>query len=171
MADVFLKVFERGGFGLVIVGLGYLLMRFMFTRGVKSFDDMTQQSMQATRDQTAAIDRLAGALQKSSEVQAIAVGGLTDRLAKMEGKVEVFGALAARGARTAPPALARAAVEAFDDSSVEGDGRKTPVHGVPIPNYVPTIEQHQLPPLPPKRVTPPSGYRAPARPATKGDKR
>lgn len=116
------KLAERGGIPLVILVLAYLLLRFMATRGVKAFDRMgatfQANTTQITTSMTNAMREMATAVGSASEANTKALGLLTERVSRMEGKVDAFGMAAVGGDR-------RDAVEMIR-------GEDTGTHEIPI---------------------------------------
>lgn len=168
-ADVIIKLWDKGGVPLLLlVGL-YLIAKFIASRFVKALDGVGA-------DTKASITKIADAVTVSSQAQVSALAGLTERVSRMEGKVDTLGQLAVREAQSLPPQLAppqlaplhpravavASVVEVFDD-----DGN-TPI-GVPIPEP----QSHPMIPSLPPRKTPPKGtaYAVHARPGTKGGAR
>lgn len=158
-ADVIIKLWDKGGVPLLLlVGL-FLIFKFGAGRFVKALDNVSKTT-------TDSITKIADATTTASAAQVVALGDLTARVSRMEGKVDTLGQLAVRAAGEAQPTRATAiaaVVEVFDDEGA------TPI-GVPIPEP----QSHPvIPSLPPRTKTPAKGtaYSVHARPGTKGGAR
>lgn len=156
MSVDWVKLWEKGGVPLVMIVAVFLLFRFIGRRGVKALDHVATT-------QTNSMQMIATSVQTSSTAIVGALGQLTDRVSRMEGKVDTIGQLAMREVRAPSPAMlpqevpvARAnamasAAEVFDEDE------HTPVAPIPA-----------LPALPSPRQTPPGGAYAKHRPPTHG---
>lgn len=151
-ADVVLRLWDKGGVPLLLlVGL-FLIAKFGAARFVRALDNVAKV-------QGESITAIAAAVTTSSAAQVQALGGLTERVSRMEGQVVTLGQLAVRAAE--PPqeshryAMA-AVVEVFDEEGA------TPI-SVPIP-------EPQAFPVPKRSNTPAkgTGYAVHARAGTKG---
>lgn len=131
--DSLIRLWDKGGAALVMIVALFLLARFIGKRGVSAFDGMAKAH-------TDSMHTIAAAVQSSSAATVIALGGLTERVSRMEGKVDTLGHLAVREVQhvQAQPAARKVAmataVEMFDTE--EG----TPIQGVPI-----AVERKQTP--------------------------
>lgn len=82
-------LWDKGGGFLVLLVAIYLLARFVISRGVRSFDEMSAVN-------TRAMNTIADAVRSSSDAQVAALWSLTERVSRMEGKVEILGGMAAQ---------------------------------------------------------------------------
>lgn len=152
--DWLIKLWDKGGVTLVLLAFLFALAWFVGRRGVKAFDRMATAQVDS-------MQTMATSIQTSTAAQVVALGQLTDRVSRMEGKVDTLGSLAVRGVHVGPAQVAVAsAVEVFEGEDA------TPIHGTPIP----IAAEHASPiarrSTPPKGIAP--GYRPPGRPGTKG---
>jgi len=137
--DSLIKLWDKGGVALVMIVLVFLLAWFIGRRGVKAFDTLAQAH-------TTSMTTIATAVQSSSAAQVVALGGLTERISRMEGKVDTLGAIAVREVRGNEHLHSRevklaSVVEVFDEE------QGTPVAGVPIePQSVPVQRPKPTPP-------------------------
>lgn len=143
IVDWLIKLWDKGGVALVMIVLLFLLARFVGKRGVDAFDRMASAQTEMAAAHTTSMQMIAHSVQTSSAAQVVALGGLTERISRMEGKVDTLGQLAVREVQqvvTQLPAhhgrgvAVATAVEVFD--AEEG----TPVQGVPVPvSSIPSI--------------------------------
>jgi hypothetical protein len=155
-----IALWDRGGSAiLILVGVG-LLLRYMLGRVVKAFDDLISGQRDATKSQSESFTELTGALLT-----------LTERISRVEGKVEAFGMMAVRGVRptqapTSQPdddhARAVAAVERTIEETFGEEHPTTGVHAIPIQGAKPAARPPKMP-TPPKGITFGPGYRAPTK--------
>ncbi|HUS27544.1 MAG TPA: hypothetical protein VMZ53_03520 [Kofleriaceae bacterium] len=85
--DWLVTLWEKGGVALVVIVLLFLLARFVGKRGVTAFDLMAKA-------QTDSMAKIADAVQTSTAANVVALGGLGERVSRMEGTVELLGKLA-----------------------------------------------------------------------------
>jgi hypothetical protein len=143
-ADVIIKLWDKGGVPLLLlVGL-FLIAKFIASRFVRALDNVAKV-------QNDSITKIADAVTASSAAQVVALGGLTERVSRMEGQVVTLGHLAVRAAE--PTAESRAVAVAAVVEVFDGE-EHTPI-SVPIPEP----QSHPvIPSLPSqKRNTPAKG--------------
>lgn len=169
MTDELIKLWDRGGSAIVLFALVGLLLRFMLGRAVKALDDASKVQSESSKLIADALDRHTAEITRG-------LSSLTERVSRVEGKVEGFGMAAVRAARSSSvppnlPASVRARARQAAEASVEEilDGDTTGQHEIPT-EFAPALaeeKQHALPPITkPTKQTPPHGYRPPARPPT-----
>lgn len=132
--DWLLKLWDKGGVALVMIVLCYLLLRFVGKRFVSAMDGMAKA-------QTESAMTIATSITTSSAANVVALGKLTERVSRIEGKVEILGSLAVQRGGGQPPSL-------FEQD-------ETPIH--PIERYEPQAVPVQIPPVPRKTATPAKG--------------
>ena len=187
--DWLIKLWDKGGAALVMIVLLFLLVRFVGKRGVTALDNMTKAQGDSAKEiantVTTSVVKIADAVQSSTAAQVIALGQLTERVARVEGKVETIGMLAVQAAKDAVDAIplqsrqhartvaVASAVEVFDADE------STPVHAqfplppeavpIPVPDRV-TTPRVQTRPIGSRVATPARGtaYSSHPRPGTKG---
>lgn len=139
--DWLIKLWDKGGVPLVMIVLLFLLLRFVGKRAIKAMDNMATAQTESMRE-------IANAVHSSSAAHVIALGGLTDRISRMEGKVDVLGQLAVSGAPHARSAVAQSAADVFEQD-------ETPIHPKIDPQLL--VDRPLLPRTPSKAPTPPKG--------------
>lgn len=90
--DWLIKLWDKGGVPLVMIVLLFLLLRFVGKRAIRALDNMATAQTESMRE-------IASAVHTSSAAHVIALGGLTERVSRMEGKVDTLGQLAVRESR------------------------------------------------------------------------
>lgn len=134
--DWLIKLWDKGGVALVMIVLMFLLLWFVGRRGVKAIDRVSES-------QTASMSTIANAVTTSSAANVVALGALTERVSRIEGKVDTIGAIAIKEATAHPPphmtsrqVNMASVVEVFDE-----DGY-TPIGGIPTePQAVPIVKR------------------------------
>lgn len=139
--DWLIKLWDKGGVPLVMIVLVFLLLRFVGKRAIKAMDNMATAQTESMRE-------IASAVHTSSAAHVIALGGLTDRVSRMEGKVDVIGQLAIQTAPHARSAAMQSAVEVFEQD-------ETPIHPKIDPQLL--VDRPLQPRTPAKTPTPPKG--------------
>lgn len=137
--DWLLRLWDKGGVALVMIVLCYLLLRFVGNRFVSAIDGMSKAQKESATT-------IAESIQASTSANVAALGKLTERVSRIEGKVEILGSLAVhRGGGQAPSVL-----EIYEDFEQD----ETPIH--PIEKYEP--QSVPITPAPRKTATPAKGY-------------